>query len=1232
MMHGKRESVYCVENKATGDKARYAQTKLIKYILLLTGEHADRERCGEEDYRIAFRLELCGADRGLGEEGYEIHTGEQGKEVVLQAETEQGLLYGVYGLLSDHYGVGFYFSGDAVPQEKKPLPLCEIEDRRIPEQYIRGVLPWTNFPQSATSYSFQDWIYMIDQMTRMRMNFINIHNYNGEFGHNEIFHNILVNGKMSRNWNATVSKPHAWGMKGWKVKEYLFGGSEVYDDYDFGADATLHNDCLENEEVFRKGSSKFAFIIRYAHTRGVKIGLGLDLNLVMGDYGQAADDFSVVDARIHQITTDYSGLDYLLLYRSENSPDFRVWNRAFYRTYNALKEKAPNIRIAVSGWGLDPDTVIGLPADVIAAPISGHSVNDRIPDGSIYGEREFWGCPWSERDYNDSIHFAPYRTLLSNTVGDYQRRSRNMKGLMTLTWRVSDGVDAKLSYIAEAPWDKENSLASSRDVYYRYAVKCYGAEAAAAVTEIINENEAYATDASECMYTPLPSGKDRTLDMAKADGQLAVIAQAMEETRDRAWAERLRRLYCRIRAVKAFCRLDQDINQMGAEELTKEFRTFVECFVRRIDDISTAGNLFSVENRYVQEWYLKRMKELGADTGAARTAGEDGEDGGELQVLMISPVTVIREQSRWDIRAAVIGGKRGKRKEVRVCYREAGSGFWKTQALEHRVRGVFGIGIPSEELPEGVVEYYVEAGDGERTGRYPAAAPGQCAVLSRLPGSMTGKPETPVLDTDGDMRLRWKPCSGDFCWYRIYRGTEPGFSVGPQSLVTYVCRDTLSYLDAAEGFDGESLSGEYYYRVSCVDGEFRESAPSNEVCCRMEGIGIQREVHVKGKGSSAASLGKYDFGANASHFYLYYGAEEELEAELYLEEDSSAGERQIGTARLFATGRTEVCEMGDIALTEPLSGAVVLSMRIKASEGAAWIIYGGCSARTALRESGGITEGESFAAGRDSGQPHSGAEHYSVSPFRNFWMLSDIVGCNEDVEIGGLTYGYQYTCRVSEGTQMLYEAEGKGNEPFRIPEHFLTPGHSYAVQVTAKCGLKTWGSVRRDFRVSDENLVLLNKPELLGLQDREGIYTFDDGWGTVINSPYQVRPEGFVLSAGEGDAGGRFTFRLPWKYEPEYPYLLIKAEAFSGDWNIQVNGVPVVGPRENNVAVRKDLRIFGFRPGETLALTLLVNRASGGKGAGTIFRSLQLLPEGSNSRARLQESGQDRRGEWRNEF
>lgn len=796
-----------------------------------------------------------------------------------------------------------------------------------------------------------------------------------------------------------------------------------------------------------------------------------------------------------------------------------------------------------------------------------------------------------------------------------------MKGLMTLTWRVSDGVDAKLSYIAEVPWDKENRLVSSRDVYYRYAVKCYGAEAAEAVTEIINENEAFATDASECMYTPLPSGKDRTRDMARADGQLAVIAQAMEGTKDGARRERLRRLYCRIRAVKAFCRLDQNIGKMGAEELTEEFRTFVECFIRRIDDISTAGNLFSVENRYVQEWYLKRMKELGADIGAVH---ETGEEGGELQVLMISPVTVIKEQSGWDIRAAVVGGKRGSRKAAKICYREAGSGSWNTQVLEHRVRGVFGARIPAEELPEGVLEYYVEASDGEKTGRYPAAAPGQYAVLSRLSAGITGKPEAPVLDTDGAMRLRWKPCHGEGRWYRIYRGTESGFSVGPQSLVTYVDRDTLSYLDVAEGFDGEPLSGDYYYRVSCVDGEFRESAPSNEVCCRMEGMGIRQEMHVQGKGVSTFTIGKYDFGENASHFYLYYGAEEELEAALYAEENSPAEERLIGRTRLFATGRAEVCEMGDIALTEPFSGAGVLSLKIEASGSASWIIYGGCPARTALRESTIATERPGFAVSADPEQLRPGAERPAVSPFRDFWMISDTAGCNEDVEIGGLTYGYQYSCRVSEGAEVLYEAEGQGSEPFRIPERFLAPGHSYAVQVTAKNGPGIWGSVRRVFRVSEENLILLNTPECLGLQDREGIYTFDDGWGTVINSPYEISPEGFVLSAGEGDAAGRFTFRLPWKYEPEYPYLLIKAEAFSGDWNIQVNGVPVVGPRENNVAVRKDLRIFGFRPGETLALTLLVNRPSGGKGARTIFRSLQLLSKGGSPGERHQESGQEK--------
>lgn len=172
------------------------------------------------------------------------------------------------------------------------------------------------------------------------------------------------------------------------------------------------------------------------------------------------------------------------------------------------------------------------------------------------------------------------------------------------------------------------------------------------------------------------------------------------------------------------------------------------------------------------------------------------------------------------------------------------------------------------------------------------------------------------------------------------------------------------------------------------------------------------------------------------------------------------------------------------------------------------------------------------------------------------------------------------------------------------------PGHRYTVQVTAQNGTEICGSVRHGFFVSEENLILLNAPERLGVRETKESYSFVDEWNVTIAGQYEILPEGFCLSSGEKDRTGRFLFRLPWKYTPEYPYLLIKAETFSGDWTMQINYVPVVGPKENNVAVRKDLRTFGFRTGEELTLLLSVTQTSDGEPAKTLFRSLQLLPVG----------------------
>lgn len=223
--------------------------------------------------------------RPIGPQGYALKKIKLNNQdvILIAANDETGLLYGVYGLLEEHYGIQFNFDGDVLPTPTTngTALFPDINETKTPLVAIRGFLPWTNFPQSATSYSWDDWKYILDQMARMRLNFLQIHNYNGEEGHNELFHNFEVDGNMSRGWMATARSGHAWGSyPGWDVNKYLFGSSSFFDDYDFGADCALHNEQLNNKQVFRKGVNEFQRVIAYAHKRGIKIGLGLDINLV----------------------------------------------------------------------------------------------------------------------------------------------------------------------------------------------------------------------------------------------------------------------------------------------------------------------------------------------------------------------------------------------------------------------------------------------------------------------------------------------------------------------------------------------------------------------------------------------------------------------------------------------------------------------------------------------------------------------------------------------------------------------------------------------------------------------------------------------------------------------------------------------------------------------------------------------------------------------------------------
>jgi hypothetical protein len=492
---------------------QYASLELQRYLFALSGEllpivddsselNKNSFILGQSTNKAIEKLVLdkkITLDFGKAtQQAYKLKTLAEGKNniLVMAGVDEVGTLYSVYGLLDDYYGVGFNFSGDILPDTQSPITIPNVDEVKSPKQEVRGVLPWTNFLQSATVYSLEDYKFIIDQMTKMRMNLLNLHNYNYE-----MLHSFEYNGVEPRTFMNTANIGHSYSMYGFDVNKYLFGARDLFDDYDFSTDATLHNDGLLTADVNDKGRFEFEKVVEYAHTRGVRICLGMDIDTAPSVYGTPAGDSDFVTARIDDIMTKYPTLDYFAAYRSEglNQGGLSEWDKVFSIIYDRMKEKNSKTRLAISGWGIKGDSIANIPNDVIIAPIADYTSG--FVSGEEYGKHEYWGGPWAQRDFTSSVYYYPYDFHLDGTIEAYQNSASNMNGLFMLAWPITDATASRLSYIAKAPWDNKNKYKSADMFYKDFATEFYGETAAKTIVDVINNGEPFANDYSESQPT-----------------------------------------------------------------------------------------------------------------------------------------------------------------------------------------------------------------------------------------------------------------------------------------------------------------------------------------------------------------------------------------------------------------------------------------------------------------------------------------------------------------------------------------------------------------------------------------------------------------------------------------------------------------------------------------------------------------------------------------------------------
>lgn len=483
----------------------FAAREIHRYVYLCTGERlplvetADLTQLREDAIVVGTKGQAMltaavdGMIRarlsGLGFEQYRLELVEVGKRrhCLVVGGDGVGTLYAAYRL-AEWFGARFYLHGDVLPDVHRRLEISDLDESAAPLFALRGIQPFHDFPEGPDWWNLDDYLGVLSQLPKLRMNFFGLHTYPEGAPNAEPTVWIGQTEDMDEQGRVGFSYPSSymntlrgnWGYAAKVTSRYSFGAAELFDRDAYGGD--VMGDSLPQpatpeacNAVFDRTAELLRAAFEHARRLGVKTCVGTETPLTVPKAVQerlrAAGRNPADPATIREL---YTGMfrrierAYPLDYYWFWTPEGWTWEgtkdeqvkRALDDLQAAIavhQEIRPPFQLATCGWVLGPQQDRALFDQVLPKHVAVSCINREVgktPVDKGFAEvsgRGKWAIPWMEDD--------PALTSPQLWVGRMRRDAADARrygcdGLMGIHWRTRV-LGPAVSALAQAAWNQE---------------------------------------------------------------------------------------------------------------------------------------------------------------------------------------------------------------------------------------------------------------------------------------------------------------------------------------------------------------------------------------------------------------------------------------------------------------------------------------------------------------------------------------------------------------------------------------------------------------------------------------------------------------------------------------------------------------------------------------------------------------------------------------------------------